>query len=91
MLEPLQQDRLESLVTALIGVRGQSEISHATELINFLEQHFEIEAIAYAVAKASCHQQAFGETPGTKELLDWAREQLSYFDFNMALNFFSGD
>lgn len=56
MLEPLQKEHLEALVTALVGTRGQSEISQATELIDFLEQNFEVEAIAYAVAVASCHQ-----------------------------------
>lgn len=70
MLEPLEQDRLEALVTALVGVKGQSEHSHAVELIDFLQQNFEIEATAYAVAKSSCHQKLFGETPGTKEFLN---------------------
>ncbi len=88
MLEPLEQDRLESLLTALVGVRGRSEKAHATELINFLEQNFEVEATCYAVAKASYHQQAFGETPGTTELLSWASDWLSDMDFNEALNFF---
>lgn len=91
MLEPLQQDRLEALVTALVGVPGQSEKSHAIELINFLEQNFEVEAVAYAVAVASCHGRAFGETPGTKQLLDWAKDQLSDFDTNMAINFYLED
>ncbi len=90
MLEPLQQDRLEALLTALIGVPRKSERSHATELINFLEQNYEIEAVAFAVAKASCHQKAFGETSGTKELLSWAKEHLSCADFEQAMNFFLG-
>lgn len=88
VLEPLQEDRLEALVTALVGVEGQSELSHAVELIDFLQQNFEVEASAYAVAKASYHQRLFGETPGTRQLLDWASEHLSHFDFNLAKNFF---
>lgn len=85
---PLQQYRIEALFTALVSIPGQSEKSHAIELIDFLEQNFEFEAIAYAVALASCHKRAFGETPGTQELLDWAREQLSDYGFNTAANFY---
>lgn len=88
MLPPDQQNRLEALLTALVGVPGQSHPVHADELIAFLTQHPQTEAIAFAVAKAGIHAKLFGETPGVRKLLDWASERLSQADFHRAVRFF---
>lgn len=38
--------------------------------------------------KQAATVQACATTTGTKELFAWATQQLSYFDFELAMNFF---